>query len=694
MLALEHQEGDAEVVYVGSLFGTTVITRHTLREGGQLRDYVLLFGHLDAAAPGVTPGTHLKEGDVVGFVGDTGSPELVHLHLEVAPDARRSGRFEVGARRDDRQREQRGLRPAQRPAAQVSPATPETVASETAGNTPSLRRLRGRANITKDLSHPAAARRPDDTAPPLRGARGFVCPQVPQALRRGGYACAVPRRWNAPRPGGRHGRRRRRSDARPRAGRTLHDPREARRRLDGHRLPAKQAPIGREVAIKILRSDRAIDEVSRARFLREARANSLLTSPNTVTVFDFGQSENGDFYLAMELLEGESLGQRIKRIGRIPSTRPSRRRSRRCARCPRRTPRGSSTATSSPTTSSTRASASSDKYEEVVKVLDFGIAKMLHTDGELGMNAVETQAGTVFGTPRYMSPEQAQGKPLDARSDLYSLGVILYHMLTGRPPFTDDDAIVVMARHIKTAPRAMSEVAPDARIPPEVEALVMRVLSKDPDKRPDSAEALVAELTRVKETAVVTSGVRASLASGARGPARGREVPSRSRRRRCRAADAERARRTTRSASRRRCSSRDRAGGSYRPWRSPALAVLAVAHPRHGLGAQQTGCTRPPQRRPPRRFATPPAPPAPPPPVQLTATAQPTADTPPAPTSTIPTIAATALPHPEASVAPPSARAPQRPGRPPRRGGAGGGGSASRPVHRRPRRPLGYGYLE
>jgi hypothetical protein len=82
MLALEHQDGDAEVVYVGHFFGTTVITRHTLREGGQLRDYLLLFGHLDAIAPGVTVGTHLKEGDAVGAVGDTGSPELVHLHLE------------------------------------------------------------------------------------------------------------------------------------------------------------------------------------------------------------------------------------------------------------------------------------------------------------------------------------------------------------------------------------------------------------------------------------------------------------------------------------------------------------------------------------------------------------------------------------------------------------------------------------
>jgi len=82
MVSLEHQEGDAEVIFVGALFGTTVITRHTLREGGQLRDYLLLFGHLDAAAPGLALGTPRKEGELVGFVGDTGSPELVHLHLE------------------------------------------------------------------------------------------------------------------------------------------------------------------------------------------------------------------------------------------------------------------------------------------------------------------------------------------------------------------------------------------------------------------------------------------------------------------------------------------------------------------------------------------------------------------------------------------------------------------------------------
>jgi murein DD-endopeptidase MepM/ murein hydrolase activator NlpD len=82
MLRLEHQEGDADVLYTGPLFGTTVVTHHVLREAGELRDYILLFGHLDGWPPNVKPGVVLHDGDVVGFVGDTGSPELVHLHLE------------------------------------------------------------------------------------------------------------------------------------------------------------------------------------------------------------------------------------------------------------------------------------------------------------------------------------------------------------------------------------------------------------------------------------------------------------------------------------------------------------------------------------------------------------------------------------------------------------------------------------
>jgi len=275
---------------------------------------------------------------------------------------------------------------------------------------------------------------------------------------------------------------------------------------------ARQHAMGRDVAIKILRGDKAVDDQAKGRFLREARANSLLASPHTVTVFDFGQAASGELFLAMELLEGESLGQRMARLGSLPEEQALDTCRQALRSLGEAHAKGIIHRDLKPDNLFFSRVVSGGPHEEIVKVLDFGIAKVLG-DTIDPMNAVETQAGTVFGTPRYMSPEQAQGKPLDGRSDLYALGVILYHMLTGRPPFTDDDAIVVMARHIKTAPPTFATACPGLKFRSEIEALVMRLLSKDPSGRPPNAEAALTELGRLLETgASGTSGVRPSVA--------------------------------------------------------------------------------------------------------------------------------------------------------------------------------------
>ena len=269
---------------------------------------------------------------------------------------------------------------------------------------------------------------------------------------------------------------------------------------------ARQELMGRDVALKILRSDRAFDAQAKARFTREARAMSLLSSPHTVTVFDFGEiaddspdadlglGTGGSLYLAMELLEGESLGHRLKRARRLPVADAVRFARHALMSLAEAHDKGIIHRDLKPD-NLYLAEPPSGEHDEICKVLDFGIAKVM-SDGGKSVDALETQAGTVFGTPRYMSPEQAQGRPLDARSDLYSLGVLLYQMLVGRPPFVDDDAVVVMARHIKSTPLPAIEAAPDAGIPRALSELLQRVLAKSPDDRPSSATAFIEEIER------------------------------------------------------------------------------------------------------------------------------------------------------------------------------------------------------
>lgn len=267
---------------------------------------------------------------------------------------------------------------------------------------------------------------------------------------------------------------------------------------------ASQPALRREVALKILRRELSSDPDTVTRFHREAKAMSVLAHPNTVRVFDFGQTDDGLLFIAMELLRGHLL-TRASRSGSITQLQAA---------------RWAQAILGSLQEAHHKHIIHRDlkpdniflanlegQSEPVVKVLDFGIAKVIHSDKAL--DQLETQAGTVFGTPRYMSPEQAQGKPLDERSDLYSVGVLLYQMLSGSPPFIDDDAVVVMAKHIREKPVDPRRRAPERNIAPGVAAVTMRLLAKSPKKRfQDAAEAIAALEACMGEIEAISSQSR------------------------------------------------------------------------------------------------------------------------------------------------------------------------------------------
>ncbi|HTN85514.1 MAG TPA: serine/threonine-protein kinase [Sorangium sp.] len=251
----------------------------------------------------------------------------------------------------------------------------------------------------------------------------------------------------------------------------------------------EQIPLGRPVAIKVLipnQASRQLDPNFHKRFFLEASILARLQHPNIVTVFDYGKIEADDqerFFMAMEFLEGETLFRRVRRQGRLPPPE--------AMRIARQIARGLREAHKHGVVHrdlkpSNIMLVSNEDSEEAVKILDFGLVKQLGDDSE-----ELTQQGAFLGSPRFMSPEQISHGKVDLRTDIYSLGVILYQMLCGKVPFESEKSIQILMAHLQQPVPRMKERNPDVDIPEPLEALVMRCLAKDPDGRPATMDALI-----------------------------------------------------------------------------------------------------------------------------------------------------------------------------------------------------------
>ncbi|HEU4853770.1 MAG TPA: protein kinase [Nitrosospira sp.] len=247
--------------------------------------------------------------------------------------------------------------------------------------------------------------------------------------------------------------------------------------------------INRPLAIKVLLEERCGDKEYRSRFLAEAKAAGLLSHPNIVTIYDIGEV-NDRPYIVMELLEGESLDQYMKSA-------------------PNRSIRDDLTIGIQLAKALGYAHSKGIVHRDIkpsniirlkgsnnIKITDFGIAHV--EDPELTR---QTQMGEVLGTPQYMSPEQALGRPVDKRSDLYSVGVLLYQLMTGKKPFDGGTIATLLLQITTTEPVPVDQIVPG--IPRPVKLIVERLLKKDPDKRfqngKDLADALVDALEELRE---------------------------------------------------------------------------------------------------------------------------------------------------------------------------------------------------
>lgn len=242
----------------------------------------------------------------------------------------------------------------------------------------------------------------------------------------------------------------------------------------------KHRILDRTVAIKVLFGGVHNDFSAQERFKREAQATSQLSHPNVVTIFDFGITPDQLPYIVMDYVNGETLQHLITRLGRLQSRRAVPIFIQICDGMAHAHSRGIIHRDLKPeNVILTRDYAN----EETVKIVDFGIAKRFMDEGERKLTA----EGQVVGTPAYMSPEQIMGaRRIDARSDIYSMGCLMFTTLTGTLPISGANSVETMAKHVANEPMDVGAACPEAQIPIALQDLLMRCLKKFPEERPQS----------------------------------------------------------------------------------------------------------------------------------------------------------------------------------------------------------------
>jgi serine/threonine protein kinase len=262
---------------------------------------------------------------------------------------------------------------------------------------------------------------------------------------------------------------------------------------------AEHSLIEKRVALKVLRAEYSKKPELVTRFQQEAISASRIKHPNVLDVFDFGQLEDGSFFLAMEYLSGRDLAGELTESVTIAPDRAVRIALQMCRALAAAHARGVVHRDLKPENVFLHATEDGD---EVVKIVDFGIAQLKGKDEkEEGTERRRrlTRTGMIFGTPEYMSPEQAKGSSVDLRSDIYALGIILYEMVTGAVPFTGTTFMAVLTAHMTQPVPPMRAIAPDVEFSGELEQAILRCLQKAPERRFQSMRELAIALQQVAE---------------------------------------------------------------------------------------------------------------------------------------------------------------------------------------------------